>query len=142
MIDQTKLKERKLKVCPVVSREMNGETEVLAFCHPLAGKQLVKGTIEIAESPSDAAIRELYEESGVTVIGAPRFLCHWHAVHQNQEWYFYHCQTEKLVGSWQHFTNDDGGHHFAFFWHRLKQLPDSDWHPVFRDALAEIAKHF
>ena len=35
------------------------------FRHPLAGIQLVKGTVEPSESPEDAARRELFEESGL-----------------------------------------------------------------------------
>ena len=35
------------------------------FRHPLAGIQLVKGTVEPSEKPADAARRELFEESGL-----------------------------------------------------------------------------
>ncbi len=53
------------KACPIVLREFNGTIEVLGFIHPLAGKQLVKGTIEAGESIEQACIRELKEESGI-----------------------------------------------------------------------------
>ena len=53
------------KVCPVVVRLCDGRREVLAFVHPVAGKQFVKGTIESGENPLDAARRELREESGL-----------------------------------------------------------------------------
>jgi 8-oxo-dGTP pyrophosphatase MutT (NUDIX family) len=49
-----------MKACPVVLRSL-GDGEILAFEHPLAGWQLVKGTVEAGELPRDAAIRELYE---------------------------------------------------------------------------------
>lgn len=52
------------KACPVVLRR-TGDLEVLAFEHPLAGFQLVKGSIEQDESPAAAAVRELLEESGL-----------------------------------------------------------------------------
>ncbi len=39
--------------------------EILAFEHPLAGLKIIKGTIEAEESPADAAIGKLREESGV-----------------------------------------------------------------------------
>ncbi|MGK9264493.1 NUDIX domain-containing protein [Sinorhizobium meliloti] len=39
--------------------------EVLAFRHPSAGNQFVKGTIQQGEQPRDAAKRELLEESGL-----------------------------------------------------------------------------
>lgn len=55
------------KACPIVYRRCDGGAEVLAFIHPSAGKQFVKGTIEPGETPLDAADRELWEESGLTV---------------------------------------------------------------------------
>ena len=53
------------KVCPIVSRCSNATPEILMFRHPLAGIQLVKGTVEPSENPADAARRELFEESGL-----------------------------------------------------------------------------
>ena len=53
------------KVCPIVSRCSNETQEILMFRHPLAGIQLVKGTVEPSENPADAARRELFEESGL-----------------------------------------------------------------------------
>ena len=54
------------KVCPVVLKNAGGIWLILAFRHPIAGCQLVKGTIEAGESAAAAALRELFEESGVT----------------------------------------------------------------------------
>lgn len=52
------------KSCPVVLR--GRETlEILAFEHPLAGLQLVKGSVEPGEPTDLAAIRELKEEAGI-----------------------------------------------------------------------------
>jgi 8-oxo-dGTP pyrophosphatase MutT (NUDIX family) len=51
------------KACAVVIRSPDA-IEVLAFEHPLAGFQLVKGTIEGGETPQQAAVRELREEAG------------------------------------------------------------------------------
>lgn len=52
------------KSCPVVLR--GRETlEILAFEHPLAGFQLVKGSVEPGESTDLAAVRELKEEAGI-----------------------------------------------------------------------------
>ena len=49
------------KAWPIVLREKDGAIEVLAFQHPQAGKQFVKGTIELDEDPVAAAARELRE---------------------------------------------------------------------------------
>jgi len=59
--EETTMRE---KVCPVVHQQVDGVLEVLAFRHPSAGNQFVKGTIEDGEPPPTAALRELREESG------------------------------------------------------------------------------
>jgi len=38
------------KACPIVVRLQNGKPEILAFNHPSAGRQFVKGTIETGEN--------------------------------------------------------------------------------------------
>jgi 8-oxo-dGTP pyrophosphatase MutT (NUDIX family) len=53
------------KACPVVLRRGCNGIEFLVFESPLAGKQLIKGTIEAGESLGKACARELEEESGV-----------------------------------------------------------------------------
>lgn len=67
------------KSCPVVVRNDDDELSVLAFRHPLAGYQLVKGTINDDEEVSAAAVRELVEESGVAATGhfGFRYLVFW-----------------------------------------------------------------
>lgn len=46
------------KACAVVLSS-SLPTKLLLFKHPVAGTQLVKGTIESGETPSRAALREL-----------------------------------------------------------------------------------
>lgn len=53
------------KVVPVIFRNINQTTEILVFKHPIAGIQIVKGTVEVNEELETAALRELYEESGI-----------------------------------------------------------------------------
>jgi len=45
------------KACPVVFRDPSMQ-QILAFEHPSAGLQLVKGGIEPGENPRAAALRE------------------------------------------------------------------------------------
>lgn len=44
---------------------------LLVFRHPMAGVQLPKGTVERGESTIDAAVREVWEETGYTVCSNP-----------------------------------------------------------------------
>ncbi|BAQ74205.1 NUDIX family hydrolase [Pseudomonas sp. Os17] len=122
------------KACPVLLRYTT-ELEVLAFRHPLAGLQLVKGTVEAGESTAAAAVRELAEEAGVEAEES-RFLGLWHSGFAGQVWAFHECRVPApLPESWTHFTADDGGHHFEFFWHALASPPSAQWHPLFQAAL-------
>ena len=48
------------KACPVILRvNQNNELEILAFKHPMAGNQLVKGTIEDGETLEQACVLSL-----------------------------------------------------------------------------------
>lgn len=126
------------KVCPVLLRFKNDEKQILAFHHPLAGTQLVKGTIEPDEAAETAVLRELFEESGINSAAIIRNLGIWNSGYEGQIWAIYLCKAEDdLPDSWTHYTQDDGGQDFAFFWHSLETNP-SDWHPLFRDALQWI----
>ena len=123
------------KSCPVVLRA--GETlEILAFEHPLAGLQLVKGSVEPGESTALAAVRELMEEAGIQST-ARRDLGEWRSIATGHTWAFHECDVaQDLPETWVHFAEDDGGHEFRFFWHPLMSDPSERWHQVFRDALS------
>ena len=127
------------KSCPVVLR--GRETlEILAFEHPLAGFQLVKGSVEPGESSDLAAVRELKEEAGIQST-VKQNLGEWHSIVTGQTWAFHECHvTEDLPDTWVHFAEDDGGHEFRFFWHPLMSEPSENWHQVFKDALSFLRK--
>jgi len=108
--------------------------------HPVAGFQLVKGTIEAGEPIEAAAIRELTEESGISAAAVVRSLGIWQSGFQGQVWEFIECKPAMpLAESWAHKTQDDGGHLFEFFWHPLHAAANpTNWHALFRGALAFI----
>ncbi|WP_447739694.1 NUDIX hydrolase [Pseudomonas laurentiana] len=123
------------KACPVVLSSML-PTRLLLFQHPLAGVQLVKGTIEHGETPGEAALRELAEESGINDAMVEIDLGCWKADHLDQIWSFHLCRPRQdLPERWAHQTLDDHGHLFEFFWASLNDLPYADCHPVFQRAL-------
>jgi 8-oxo-dGTP pyrophosphatase MutT (NUDIX family) len=123
------------KACPVVLSSTL-PPRILLFRHPLAGTQLVKGTIDNGETPREAALRELVEESGISDAVIERDLGLWNAEHQGQVWSFHLCRVERVLPErWAHQTLDDHGHLFEFFWASLEQLPYPDCHPVFQRAL-------
>lgn len=127
------------KSCPVVLR--GRETlEILAFEHPLAGLQLVKGSVEPGESTDLAAVRELKEEAGIqSTVG--RYLGARRSIVTGHTWAFHECHVaQDLPDSWVHFAEDDGGQEFRFFWHPLMSEPSENWHPLFKDALSFLRK--
>jgi len=126
------------KACPVVFQDSAG-SKLMVFRHPSAGIQLVKGTIQPGERPSDAALRELREESGIADAVACRDLGLWDAGFDRQIWSMQLCATvHTLPESWGHQSPDDGGIELLFFWHDIDADPSEEWHPVYRHALESI----
>jgi 8-oxo-dGTP pyrophosphatase MutT (NUDIX family) len=126
------------KACPIVSRRRCNSTEILAFIHPEAGKQFVKGTIKKGETPEAAARRELHEESGI--IGATSFqnMGVYRISANSQRWHFFYYPTFDLPETWDYETEDDFGHTFKFFWHPVHWPLNADWHPIFHQAFDYI----
>lgn len=130
------------KVCPVVLRKKGESTEVLAFRHPLAGFQLVKGTVEAGEEFIAAAARELAEESGIEALNSIEFKGSWNSYYKGQTWHFFLClPTETPQEEWTFFTKDDGGLDFHFFWFDLEKTPGYEWPDVFVSALNYIREN-
>ena len=114
------------KACPVVLRSPEGKCEILAFAHPSAGHQFIKGTVEASETPAAAALRELYEEAGITAHTITTMLGSSNTIQSGERWHFFVVQTDPLPDSWQHKCADDDGQLFGFFWHPVRQaLADS-----------------
>ncbi|SFI84410.1 NUDIX hydrolase [Jannaschia pohangensis] len=98
--------------CPILRQG----GRVLAFRHPLAGLQLVKGGIEPGETPEAAALRELQEEAGVEGRD-PQLFGRCTTVQPGEVWHLVAVTADQLPDRWDHRCSDDGGHDFAFFWH-------------------------
>ena len=125
------------KVCPLVLRKQN--REILLFKHPLAGVQLVKGTVEPFDCDFlSAAKRELVEESGIELVNRTTYLGAWESGFQEQRWHFVLCECEVLPEHWVFHTKDDGGHDFELFWHEVAKDISSHAHPVFQRALEQV----
>jgi 8-oxo-dGTP pyrophosphatase MutT (NUDIX family) len=126
------------KACPVMFRD-SSLRQILAFEHPEAGVQLVKGSIEPGESPRLAALRELAEEAGITEADIAHDLGTWSSQDDNQIWSLHLCTfAPKLPETWTHHCPDDGGQELKFFWHDVHAEPGESWAPKFREALRTI----
>jgi 8-oxo-dGTP pyrophosphatase MutT (NUDIX family) len=126
------------KVCPVVFRD-SSLRQILAFEHPEAGIQLVKGGIEPGETARAAALRELEEEAGISNTGIAEDLGTWNSGHGGHVWSLQLCTfSPTLPENWVHHCIDDGGHDLKFFWHDVNREPDDSWRPHYRRALEAI----
>ena len=123
------------KTCPVVLRTTQGECEILAFCHPLAGHQFVKGTVKTGETSAAAALRELHEEAGITTHAITTALGSTDAIQSGERWHFFVVQTDPLPDSWHHQCADDGGQLFGFFWRPVRQPPPDSFEHRYHTAL-------
>ena len=109
---------------------------VLVFRHPhaVAGVQLPKGTIESGESPEDAVVRELAEESGLRLSVSPQLIAEMkltgstskaflHKPPTQQSWLIFRFDAvESLPERWSHTATGspaEDGLIFDYFWHPL-----------------------
>ena len=123
------------KVCPVILRQRVEQWQILAFRHPLAGTQLIKGNLEVGELPEDAVLRELAEESGIDQATVVVKIGELKIRQAGQHWHIYLCQPNvQLAEEWAFFTVDGGGLLFRFYWHPINEEPDASWRPVYRSA--------
>lgn len=128
------------RACPVVVRQRNDcKWELLAFEHPLAGFQVIKGRIDPGETPESAALRELLEESGLVASQEARLLFTTNELPNTGIWHFFLCDVRGVLPeTWEFLTLDDGGQCFRFFWHPIDMPLSSEWHPLFHDVLERL----
>lgn len=123
----------------MVCRDSDNQWHLLAFEHPLAGLQLVKGRIDPGETPACAACRELLEESGLVAAKDVDFLFTTDDLPDTGVWHFFLCEVYgALPDTWKFETADDGGQCFRFFWHPIDTPLTSEWHPLFHHVLEKL----
>ena len=117
--------------------------QILAFEHPDAGLQLVRGTIEPGEDARAAALRELAEEAGLSNVSIAKDLGTWSpgnaAGPGGHVWSLQLCTyLPGLPDGWVHHCVDDGGQDYRFFWHDTHREPGAGWAEPFRRVLGVI----
>ena len=111
------------KVYGYITREHAEHIQVLVFEQNTEGSgiQIPKGTIGKGETPLEAIVREMVEETGLAglvvqdLIAQDYFEHYTGALHKR---YFYHLTTEMQRDSWQHNPTgiNESGLQFSFYW--------------------------
>ncbi|UQN05035.1 NUDIX domain-containing protein [Deinococcus sp. QL22] len=111
---------------------VHGGQKLLVFDHadaPDAGVQVPAGGLEMGETPAEAAVRELWEESGLT-LSNPHFLAAYRWEAQFPERFtrqvcyaFAFAAPDGVAPTWIQHAD---GHRFAFRWADLNR-PELDW---------------
>ncbi|MFJ7666227.1 NUDIX domain-containing protein [Lysinibacillus sp. NPDC097195] len=90
-----------------ITRQYEGRRQVLVFEQNTAGAgiQIPKGTVEEGETPLEAVMREMEEETGLTNLCVQGLIAQDYAEHYSgalQKRYFYHLTSIDLRHTWQH----------------------------------------
>lgn len=126
------------KACPIVLRGAPSSPLILAFVHPRAGHQIVKGTIEPDEDPAAAALRELEEEAGIAGANVDLSLGSHDDIQPGERWHLFIVSAANLPDTWDHAAVDDDGDTYAFFWHHLSHHETSGFDPRFLRAMDKV----
>ena len=120
--------KEKTKVIAYIVRDIKGYNEVLVFDHeeqyPDAGTQVVGGTVEEKEAFLPALIREVFEESGLS-LSESDFRKLGETTYNRKDRpevnfrHYFLCKKNDLPETWDHTVESDGednGMIFTFFW--------------------------
>ncbi|OEC00679.1 DNA mismatch repair protein MutT [Lysinibacillus sphaericus] len=106
-----------------ITRKYDDRIQVLVFEQNTegAGIQIPKGTIEDGETPLEAVIREMVEETGLTNLEVQGLIAQDYAEHYSgalQKRYFFHLTSNELQHTWQHNPTglNEGNLQFTFYW--------------------------
>ena len=137
-------KHRRHRVYLFLTRSNGDSPQVLVFDETSSDGQVQTpgGTVEPGEEPSAAALREAWEETGLTEFGTPRLLAE--DDHENQDErlrrYFYHLPVlGSTPDAWDHWSREEGvegGVTFRLRWIDLPEAPGL--HPHFRTYLDRL----
>ena len=139
------------KICPIILRNFptspDLQLEILLFRHPDHNIQFVKGTLEKDEDPLTAAVRELWEESGLELnVDHFHFFKDFYFAEHHHTWKVYWVQIKESRDQWAWQTIDDQGHQFNFFWCSLNQFKARavEWNmdERFRLVIDELIQYF
>lgn len=117
---------KKKKVLAYIFRNNSGVKELLVFNHrayPEVSPQVPAGTVEVGESPELAILREVYEESGLTLQKPSFYIGEYdyyrEDINEYQSRHVYAFEVDGLADKWEHIVSDgeeDKGMVFDYFW--------------------------
>lgn len=117
-------------ICPIVLRQSANGPEIMAFRHPQAGRQIIKGVMEDGDVPREVALRELKSDSGLSPSAQPVDLGKSKGIEQGEAWHFFACPVASLPDEWNYICAADNDQEYAFFWQKLDEfIDDSEWNP-------------
>lgn len=142
------------KAVACVLKDLDTEPKILCFVHPPPKQdfQIPKGTVERDEDFTDAVLRELEEESGISKckivnkIGVLKRICGG-GPNEDQEleinlWQMYHIEAqEQLPENWFHKVTGGGlddGMEYQYFWYTLNSENSSNFDEVFLNCFKKV----
>lgn len=119
--------DMKQKALAYIYRSTPRGDEVLVFDHEEKygneiNPQVPAGTIEEGESPKDAVLREVFEESGLEFAGPTSFLGEF--AFKDIKRYVFTFKSKGLPDNWDHLvkgTGTDKGMIFSYYWVSIEE---------------------